>query len=529
MEPSSSVDVFIVEDLSQQRLPARSLAAVLRCAGFRVRLVDLNDGAEAIVALAKRATPRLIISSIIFADRVDEYLALMTALHNAGVCVHLTMVGPLPAFAFAELLNACPALDSILRGEAESSVAQLATVIASEAKQSPTRDLEIASSHRTLLAMTDYSAVPGLAFRSPAICANPLPKPVADLDDLPFPARDDGITAYLGYGFTTIESSRGCYHTCAFCLPSAFYREQGVRYRLRSIANLVDEIKSLCHQGVRLFLFDDEQFFPPGQARAERVATLADELGRRNLQIAFTIKCRADDVEESLFRRLKEMGLLRVYIGVESGCQTTLNLLGKRVTAQQNAEALALLDALGIVADFQCLLFHPWSTLQSVQTEIAFLQRVVSCHSTAFDLREVGIYPGTLLARRVRAEGRIRGDAWQMQYTIADPRVELLRRLCRFVFSPPGAYASVQDMLTRAWYTLLLTRRFCPSSSDADRARELKEIAMGVNGEELNVWQEMLAFADDGDIYDANQVNKRAGAWAGRINAMCARVGKSLG
>ena len=490
MAPSSSVDALVIEDLGQQKLPARYLTAILRRAGLRVHLVDLNNGVDGIVALAKRTVPRVIVSSILFADRVDEHLALMTALREMCPRAHLTLAGHLPMFASAELRAACPALDSVLCGDTEAN----ARVIA----RSAVRDEAIPNSRV------------GECFASLAMTT---------LDDLPLPARDDGIASYLGYRFATIEASRGCYHACAFCLPSASYCKQGEPYRLRSITNLVDEIESLYRQGARLFLFDDEQFLPPQPARTKRIAAFADELARRHLHIAFTIKCRADDVDESLFRRLQEIGLLRVYIGIESGDQATLDLFNKRVTVQQNAEALATMDALGIIANFRALIFHPWSTLETIGAEIAFLQSVLPYCSTFLDFREVEIYPGTPLANRLRDEGRSDGKMWQTQCTLADPRAEVVRRACRFVFSQSAAYRNTQDALAREWYACLLARRFCASSANATRARGLKERARRVNSESLNVWREMLEFANEENICDAAQVNARASAWATRVNA----------
>lgn len=509
---AARIDVLLLEDLSQQRLPARILAAVLQRAGLRTRLVHFGsdqDG-DAIVRLAEREQPCLVISSILFAHRVPEHLALITALRNASVRAHLTMAGPLPSFACTELLTACPALDSVLCGEAEASVVQLATSLGDPAR---------------------WQAVPGLAYRSPAVRANPPPKPLAgDLDDLPFPAHDDGIPSRLGYGFATVEGSRGCYHACTFCLPCAFYRAAGApHYRLRSVDNLVDEIEALYRQGTRLFLFDDEQFLPPGHTREERVAALHRELERRGLCIAFTIKCRADDVDVALFRRLKEMGLLRTYVGVESGCQASLDLLGKGVTAQRNAEALAVLDGLDIVADFRSLLFHPWSTLETIQADVAFLLSAVPYMSTCFSFHEVEIYPGTPLAAQLRGEGRGEGDPWPLSYSIADPRAELLRRLSRFVFDPSGAHAVIQSVLTQAWYDLLLQRRFQPAQFGPAQARKLKAVAASVNAQAIRMWQEMLAFASEGDIYDADQVNERACVWAGRIHSLCAWAEDELG
>jgi anaerobic magnesium-protoporphyrin IX monomethyl ester cyclase len=244
----SSNTVLVVEDLGQQHLSARSLAAVLRRAGWDARLVDFgrapagspggDERASAVVALAERLRPRLIIFSVLFADRVPEHLALIAALRRTGVRAHLTLAGPLPSFVPAELLVACPALDSVLCGEARFGLAALAAGL-----DDPVR----------------WHDVPGLAYReagSLRVCANPWPAAVAELDDLPWPQRDSTGTSYLGYGFATVQSSRGCYHACAMCLPCAFYRAApGGGYRLRSIPNLVDEIEALYHQRTRLLDF----------------------------------------------------------------------------------------------------------------------------------------------------------------------------------------------------------------------------------------------------------------------------------
>ena len=467
--------------------------------------------AGAIIALAAKLRPRLIIFSVLFADRVPEQLALIAALRRAGVRAHVTLTGPLPSFAPAELLAACPALDSVLCGEAEASVAALAAGLDDPAR---------------------WHDVPGVAYReagSLRVCTNPWPAAVAELDDLPWPQRDSTGTSYLGYGFATVQSSRGCYHACAMCLPCAFYRAApGGGYRLRSIPNLVDEIEALYRRGTRLFLFDDEQFLPPGDARHARVEAFAQELARRELAIAFTLKCRPDDVEAGILRRLQKIGLLRVYVGIESGCQATLDLLGKGVTVQRNTEALATLDRLGLVADFFCLIFHPWSTLETIATDLAFLEQAIPQHATVFNFNEVAVYPGTPLARRLQGEGRVEGVPWPLAYEIADPRAELLRRLNTLIFGGSTAHDRIRDRVTQAWFARLLARRFHPQESDDAQFGMLKALAGRLNQETLDVWQQMMAFVRQEDIHDPARVNLSAGRWAGVVHAACLQTEDEL-
>ena len=378
--------VLVVEELGQQRLPARHLVAALEAAGWPARLVDLAPGLNdpaSLLTLARAVRPRLVVFSILFASHISEALALIAALRQADVRSHLTLAGHLPFFAAAELLAACPGLDSVVAGEAEVTAVALAGSL-------PDRER--------------WQGVPGLVFRDPAggvvrtapSSAGRSPRfatsqgrreddpgvmdsvggPVAlagALDHLPLAQQPDSLPTWSGVGFATLEASRGCYHACAFCLPCAFYRALGPAYRLRSIPHLVDEIEALVRRGARLFLFDDEQFLPPRGQREARVAAFGAELAQRHLTIAFTFKCRADDVAAELFRQLHDMGLLRVYVGLESGCQTTLDDLAKGVRVADNLAALQTLDALGIVADFRCLLFHPWSRWETVAEDIACL------------------------------------------------------------------------------------------------------------------------------------------------------------
>jgi anaerobic magnesium-protoporphyrin IX monomethyl ester cyclase len=516
---TSSRIVLVIEDLGQQHLSARTLAAALRRAGWDARLVDFSrdrDGegddtsTDAIIALAAKLRPRLIICSVLFADRIPEHLALIAALYRAGVRAHVTLTGPLPSFAPAELLAACPALDSVLCGEAEASVATLAAGLDDPAR---------------------WHNVPGLAYREAGVLSthvNPWPAAVADLDDLPWPQRDTIATYFHGYGFATVQSSRGCYHACTMCLPCTFYRAApGGGYRLRSIPNLVDEIEALYRRGTRLFLFDDEQFLPPGDERHVRVKAFAQEFARRGLEIAFTIKCRPDDVEAGILHRLQEIGLLRVYVGIESGCQATLDLLGKGVTVQRNAEALAVLDRLELVADFYCLMFHPWSTLEAIEAELAFLEQAIPQHATVFRFSEVSVYPGTLLARRLQGEGRGGDVPWSLAYEIADPRAELMRRLNGLIFGGSTAHDRIRDRITQAWFALLLARRFHPETKDEQSGR-LKALAARVNRDTLDVWQQMTAFVRQEDIHDPARVNAVAGRWAGAVRAACLRVEDAL-
>ncbi len=513
-------DALVFEDLEQQRLPARAMVAALRQAGLTAQLVSFGQDSdpETIVALACRLQPRLIVLSLIFGHLLLENVRLAERLRAAGVAAHVAMAGPLPVFIRTDLLSSCRALDSVLLGDPEPSVTQLAAA---------------------LVRGVDCTSLPGVASRAINTSAQQRDVPVCDLDALPLVARDDGIPSYHSVGFATLESSRGCYHACSFCLPCACYQPATrAPYRLRSIPHLAGEIQQLHRRGVRLFLFDDEQFLPPGQARAERVTALGTELRRRRLDIAFTIKCRPDDVESELFQRLKDIGLCRVYLGLESGCQTTLDILNKRVTVDQNVAALSMLDRLGIVADFRCLMFHPWSTFDTLRAEVDFLQAMLPSVPTAFSFHEVECFPGTAIHERMLKEVQEDAARWpcagpgpflpSWSYVLADPRAELLRRTSRRVFQGCRSGEGIVGRTTEAWYSILLSQRFWPRTGLARQSDALRGLIKATNLEMLDVWRGMISFAEDSDPCEGERISQKESVWIERLSRLETHVSQQL-
>ena len=109
----------------------------------------------------------------------------------------------------------------------------------------------------------------------------------ADLDALPFPARDllpngayiaDGRRRY-GAAVTTVMSTRGCPYACDFCSNVVF----GHSYRARSPVSVVDEIEQALALGYDRISFADDVF----TLERDRVAAVCEEIRRRGLRFAW--------------------------------------------------------------------------------------------------------------------------------------------------------------------------------------------------------------------------------------------------
>ncbi len=507
------MDVLLVGAEELENLGTRYLAAVLRQYGYSVELAAFStaEDMEAVVRRARLTRPRLIGLSVIFQYRAPEFLALAAELRRILPEAHITTGGHFPTFAARELLRDFPVLDSVVRGEGEFTL------------------LELVQKLDTPEAWGD---ILGLSFRRDGHVVENPPRPlVTDLDALPFPARDTPPPHHLGVGYSPIVGSRGCYRDCAFCSIRSFYgSSRGKIQRFRSVPDLVDEMEMLYQRfGVRFFVFNDDEWFPAGPARYARVADLEAELQRRKLQVIMSIKCRADDVEEELFRRLLAMGVVRAYVGVESGSDHSLKTLNKRTTVAQNRRALEVLHRVGMLADFGLIFFDPDSTVEDIRANLDFLREMGGEGQAPLSFGRMEVYAGTPILDRLHGAGRLTGTYLAWNYTIPDPRVEMLWRL--MIAAMRHRQYNNQGLAKQcsvAYYELMMYKYLHSNCYDPALGEALRDIVARVNNHSLAIFEEMFDFTLHGDIRDPALVNDRAAAWASRINLFDLEVAAEL-
>ena len=497
------LDVLLVGAEELENLGTRYLAAVLRQHGYTVELAPFSTAGDmdAVVRRAQLTRPRLLGLSIIFQYRAPEFLELASELRHVLPEAHITAGGHFPTFAASDLLRDHPALDSVVCGEGEFTLLELV------------QRLDSPEAWHTIL---------GLSFRRDGRVAENPPRPlIADLDSLPFPARDTPPQHHLGIGFSPVVGSRGCYRDCAFCSIRSFYgASRGKIQRFRSVPNLVDEMEMLYHTfGVRFFIFNDDEWFPAGKTRLARVTALDGELKRRGLDVIMSIKCRADDVTEDLFRRLLDVGVVRAYVGVESGSDHSLQTLNKRTTVAQNRQALEVLHKVGMLADFGLIFFDPESTAEDIRANLNFFHDMAGEGQAPLSFGRMEVYAGTPILDRLQSEGRLTGNYLAWNYTIPDPRVEMLFRLM-IATMRHRHYANdgLAKQCSIAYYELMMYKYLLKEHADPALSEQLRQIVARVNNHSLAMLEEMFDFTLHENIYDANRVNDQAAAWASHVN-----------
>jgi len=138
----------------------------------------------------------------------------------------------------------------------------------------------------------------------------------------------------------SIEFSRGCPWDCSFCSAWTFY---GRSYRQADPALCAEEMKSIREPNV--FIVDDVAFIHPEHGMA-----IADEIEKRRVKKRYYLETRCDVLirNEEVFARWAKLGLNYMFLGLESLDEKQLKAFRKRVTPNQNFQALDIARKLGI-------------------------------------------------------------------------------------------------------------------------------------------------------------------------------------
>lgn len=406
------------------------LASSLRAAGFSVQILDASLEGLSYTMLIERlmAVPARVIGLSVWLHRlVRDAERLVQDMRNRGIVSHITMGSHSPTFLYKELLAHNPGLDSVICGEGERTLVELVAAIT---------------------AGNDWLSIPGVAsLRSGELTYVPRAAE-NNLDSLPMPALDYAPVIKERGQFMSVLTSRGCYGRCTFCSTSPFYRIGGGKtWRAHTPERVLQELKLLKHTyGFSLFGFRDDNFIGPGLMGRQRAQAIAEGIIKEGLDINFYIACRVDDIHEDLLCLLKQAGLARVFLGVESGSQQRLDAFNKGVTVNDNLQAMRTLAKLGIPFTAGYIMFAPDTSWEEFQESRDFLSHALGTiegiNDAVHDMfNPVEVLPGTKIAEDLRATGRLKGDHRGYRYDFVDTKVRLFYKslnLVRKIASPLG-------------------------------------------------------------------------------------------
>jgi len=354
-----------------------SAAGLLESRGFPVDLIDAPADAHDLDYVFKRARefqPGLIVvdtSTPSIANDVGVAASLKNEFPDAFVVLVGTHVSALPE----ETLAMSDRVDAVARGEYDETVVELAGALE---RKSEVRD------------------VAGLTIRENgtfhAAASRP---PIEDLDSIPFVSRTYGKFLRFGNYFNpnalfpmvTIATSRGCPFQCIFCVyPQTM---MGHRVRLRSVANVVDEMEYIVREfpGVQSIFFEDDTF----TAIRKRCAEISGEILRRGIRVSWSINARAD-LDFETMKIMKDAGCRCMCVGFESGSPVLLETIKKKVTIDKMLRFVEDARKAGILVHGCFIVGHPGETRGTMEQTLELSKRL---NPDTVQFYPIMVYPGT--------------------------------------------------------------------------------------------------------------------------------------
>lgn len=294
--------------------------------------------------------------------------------------------------------------------------------------------------------------IAGTVFRDGTrpVLAGPRPL-IANLDDLPYPARDlldpslyrasssPGLSSKL-HRITQLFTSRGCPVHCLFCGSDVTHH---TKVRFRSPGHVLGEVEQCVRRfGVDHFTIDDDTF-TVGRERMREICH-----GLRERGVSWDCDSRVSNVDEPLLREMADCGCVKIAYGVESGSQRVLDAVRKKATVAEIETAFAATRHAGILsAAFVMIGAHPSETWEEVEQTFRLMLRI----QPDFVMVYIAVpYPGTGLYEMMRAEGMIESEDWdEFDIVRGEPQwhtqhfspadlVHLQRSFYRRVYLRPG-------------------------------------------------------------------------------------------
>ncbi|MFF8102109.1 hopanoid C-3 methylase HpnR [Streptomyces sp. NPDC016640] len=319
--------------LRLEPLGLERVAGAARAAGHQVRVVDLQVlGPGRLRDEVRSFRPQALGISLNYLANVPEAIELAARVKQEVPGCFVFLGGHSVSFVAEEVIDqAAGAVDAVVRGEGEPALAPLLEAV---------RDGGV-------------EGVPGIV--TPA-GRGPAPLMLHSID-APSPARDlmrSRRRYFIGElgPCASVEFTRGCPWDCSFCSAWTFY---GRSYRKASPEAAAEELAGIREPNV--FIVDDVAFIRPEHGNA-----IAAEVERRGIRKRYYLETRSGVLlrHPEVFERWARLGLRYMFLGMEAIDAEVLDLYRKRVSPDENLEALRTARRLGIQVAVNLIVDPAW-------------------------------------------------------------------------------------------------------------------------------------------------------------------------
>lgn len=260
--------------------------------------------------------------------------------------------GPLPTL-YPERYNV--AFDVVFRGEADLSFPNFC------------RDFIEQNIDRSRLAEMPLDSYAGLFIQNNGLQVNnpTIHYREQEINNFPLPDRSDYQHAIYqqewlektGTKTTSIMTTLGCPFNCDFCSRPVF----GNLFRRRSLDLVFAEIDQIRRLGYDSLWIADDTFTLDLAYLSRFCERMTDQ------QIGWTCLSRVTGINAEIAQMMKTAGCRRVYLGLETGAQKTLELMNKKATVEEGVQAVHQFHQAGVEVAAFFIVGYPGESLQSIE------------------------------------------------------------------------------------------------------------------------------------------------------------------
>jgi anaerobic magnesium-protoporphyrin IX monomethyl ester cyclase len=183
-----------------------------------------------------------------------------------------------------------------------------------------------------------------------------------------------------------VMTSRGCPWACTFCGAETSW---GRSYRGQSVPYVLDALeRAVARAPVKMIQIKDDTF----TTNKKRVLELCRGIRDRGLKFLWSCDTRVDVLGEELLHEMRLAGCERLSLGVESGSQTILDAIDKKITTAEIIESTEIAKKYGIKVRYYMMVGNRGETRATFDETLAFLARAKP-HQYIF--AALSVYPGT--------------------------------------------------------------------------------------------------------------------------------------
>ena len=346
------------------KLPPLGLAYVagaLEKAGFSVSMLDNyleKKPLEEVKQIVKRLSPTIVgitCSSNTYKPCIETAKAIKEVLPSCVV-----VAGGWHATCMPETILQHNEIDYAILGEGERGMVALANYLREGGDKSA------------------VSSVPSLVYRQDGQIKKNPQSFIADLDEIPFPARhllpmdlyDQKLEYIEATPAHTMAVVRGCTHDCNWCNSKGIW---GPKCRAFSPLRIVDEMSFMAEKyGSKGIYFVGDNF----TFNKKKTMELCRLIKERKLNMEWACETGVDMVSKELLAEMKSAGCRTIFFGVESGSPKILEKINRGVTIQQITEAFKLCKEVGLKTVASFIFGIPGETIKDMETTFKFAQKL---------------------------------------------------------------------------------------------------------------------------------------------------------